>query len=331
MIFESPPRPRRLVTRLLWPILIIAAITLGLVVSASGVETRAQIDYLARIHAQATELSKNGAALKDMVSRLRTTSRVEFVTVMEAIQEDLADSVALAEEEPPTASVLPVRALFRQAVAAWDQGVAALSEAVLHAADRPNDDVALDMVTAALVQLRAGDAVYLQLLAETERDDVPSPMTPLPAVVMSPTDGGLVTLSLLYVDSARSPNNTLGLRPGLGVSQIVADPAWQVDATDQVVVPVTEEIVFSVVMTNAGNVTSSGQEVILLLEGGAEPVRMSHVVGPLQPSRQVTLIFDPLDVLPGLVYVVTASIETVTGDSNLDDNVRRVQFVVNDA
>lgn len=319
-----------MVGRLLWPILIIAAITLGLVVSAAGAETRAQIEYLSRVEDQAGELSKNGTALRELVSRLRTVSRTEFVAVIDAIEEDLGVATALAAEEPPTASVVPVRALFRQAVDAWGRGVVGFSEAILHAADQPNDNVALDMMTAALAQLRAGDAIYAQLVAETERDDVPAPLTPMPAVVLNPADGGLITLSLLYVDSARSPSNTLGLRPGLAISQIVSDPAWQVDATGQVVVTITDEIVFSVVMTNAGNVGSSSQQVTLVLEGGAEPVELKRLVEPLQPGRQVTLVFEPITVLPGLPYIVTASIESSPDDSNLDDNMRRVQFLVSE-
>ncbi len=315
-------------TRLVWPILIIAAIILGLVVSAAGTETRVQIEYLTRLHDHATEMSKNAAALTDLVGRLRTISRAEFLTVVEAIEEDLATAGALVDEEPPTPSVMPVRAMFRQAVGSWERGVSGLSEALLHAADNPGDNRALDLVAAALAELRAGDAIYAQLLLDTEREDIPSPLTPLPPVVMSPSGAVILTLSLLYVDAARSPQNTLGLLPGLAVSQIIADPPWQVDATGQVVVTTTEEILFSVVMTNAGNVGSSSQELTLVMEGGSDPVELSQLVEPLRPGHQVTLVFEPIAVLPGLVYVVTASIESVPEDANLDDNVRRVQFLV---
>jgi hypothetical protein len=319
------------VGRLIWPILIIAAVTVGLVVSAAGAETRAQIEYLSRIHGGATELSKNGAALRDLVTRLRTTSRTEFVAVIEAIQADLEVSITLANEDPPTASVIPVRVMFRQAVEAWDRGVSQFSEAILHAADWPNDNTALDMMTGALVQLRAGDALYGQLLLETERDDVPGPLTPLPTVIMTPADGGLVTLSLLYVDSARSPNNTLGLRPGLSVSQIVSDPPWQVDVNDQVVVSTTEEMVFSVVMTNVGNVGSQSQQVVLVLEGGPEPVQLNQWVEPLQPGLQVTLVYEPIAVVPGLLYEVAASIVVTADDFDLEDNIIRIQFTVSES
>ena len=46
----------------------------------------------------------------------------------------------------------------------------------------------------------------------------------------------------------RAETNTLGLRRGIKVSSLLSDPEWHVDAQDQVVVPVTDQVVFSVVV-----------------------------------------------------------------------------------
>jgi hypothetical protein len=331
LIFDTPPRSRRrIVGRLIWPILVIAAVSVGLVVSAAGTETRNQIQYLSRIEDQAVEISKSAGSLRQIISRLHVTSRTDFEAVMGGIDEDLTATVALAAEEPPTASVLPVRSLFRQAVAAWDRGIDGFRSAVILAADHPDDPTAIDLMAIALAELRAGDVLYADLISEMERDDVPSPLTPLPTVVMLPAEGGLVALSLDYVESARSELNSLALRPGLAISQVVADPEWQPDANGQVALPPTETVTFSVVMTNAGNIASEAQQVTLEVVGGPEPVSLAQPVAPLEPGRQVTLTFDPVAVTAGELHEVTATIEVVGEDSDLEDNEILVQFLVNE-
>lgn len=316
--------------RLILPLLVVGVVVLGIVVSASGANTRAQIDYLTDLRDGAAEISDGGAALSSVTTRLSTISRVEFTTAMDGIVADLAAAAEVADAEPPTAAVLPVRALYRQAVTAWEDGVAGLSSGLLHAADNPQDNAAVDEVVAALALLRAGDNLWARLLADMTRDDVPSPMTPFPEIVMSPATGPHLTVGLIFVESARSELNSLGLRPGLRVSSLVAEPEWQVDANDQAVVPRTERITFSVVMSNVGNIDSEAEQLILVLEGGAEPVELVLTVEPLAPERQMTLVFEPIDVLPGQLYQVTASIVVDSPDVDLEDNVIIVPFRVGD-
>jgi hypothetical protein len=329
LIFDLPNRPRRRVGRIIWPILIVGAVSLALVVSAGGAQTRTQIEYLATVHDHAVEMARNAEALRLAAGGLATISRDEFVIVTENILEDLADAMTFAEGEPPTPSVIPVRSLMRQALIAWSAGVEGFYQAVLGAADRPGDPTVVDDMAAALAELRAGDAIYALLLTEVEREDVPAPLSPLPEVAMSPARGGLVGLSLAYVEAARSPQNTLVLRPGLAVSQVVAEPEWQLDATGRVVMPSTAEVVFTVVMTNVGNVVSVPQLVVLTLVGGADTVLLELEVEALAPGRQVSLVFDPLPVESGQSYQVTVAIEGEADDSNPEDNAITVVFAVN--
>ncbi len=312
------------------PLLLVGIVILGIVVTASGADTRAQIEYLTELHDGASDISDGGTALSAVTTRLSTISRVEFTTAMDGIVTALAEAAAVADAEPPTAAVLPVRALYQQAVTAWEEGVAALSSGLLRAADNPQDNVAVDEVVAALALLRAGDNLWARLLADMSRDDMPRPMTPFPEIVMSPATGPHLTVGLIFVESARSDQNTLGLRPGLRVSSLVAEPEWQVDANDQAVVPRTDRITFSVVMSNVGNIDSESEQLVVVLEGGAETVELVMTVEPLAPERQVTLVFEPIDVLAGQVYQVTASIVVDSPDVDLEDNVIIVPFRVGD-
>ena len=329
MTFEIPSRPRRrLVGRLILPLLVAGLVVLGIVITAAGAETRAQIDYLDRLSERASLLADGPVALTGVISRLATISRVEFTTAMDGLIEDLDAAAEVLAEEPPNRAVLPVRALYRQAVNAWREGVSGVSVALLQAADNPNDPAPVDQLVVALSMLQVGDEVWAELLLDVETDDVPDPLRPFPEIAMTPTGGAALDVALGYIGAARAETNTLGLRPGIKVSSLLSDPEWHVDAQDQVVVPVTDQVVFSVVVTNVGNITTEAEPLLLTVGGRPEPVQLQLPVEPLAPERQVTLTFDPVTVEPGGVYEVVAEITVDTPDLDLTDNRIAVQFHV---
>lgn len=328
MIFDPPPRRRALI-RIVLPLLVVAAVVVALIVSSSGDETRAELDYLEEMQTQLVEVSKGGDALRDVVSRLQRIDRTEFVTVTDGIRADLAVGLSFVEQNPPTPALLSVRAMYRQALEAWDTGVEGYESSVLVAADEPESIVVLDTMADALAELRAGDGLYSDLVVDMRRIEVPDPLTEMPRVVLMPAEGTLVGLSASYIDSARSPNSRLALRPGLAVSMIATDPEWQVNASDQVVVPETESILFSVVVTNVGNVISGQESLVLTLTGGPEQVRVPADVDPLEPNQQVTILFDPMPVEAGGLYEVAVTLVITAEDSSLEDNELKVQFTVN--
>lgn len=328
VIFD-PPAKRRSFLRIVVPVVVIAAVAIAVIVSAAGAETRAEIEYLEDLHSQASEISKSGDAMADVVSRLQRISRTEFVTVVNGIKENLAVSTAFVAEDPPTSSLLSVRAMYRQALAVWTSGIEGFEDSVLQAADEPENTAVVDTMAEALAELRAGDSLYADLLVDMRRDDVPNPLVDMPRIELMPAEGTLVSLSLAYVDSARSPNNDLALSPGLAVSMLASDPEWQVNPSDQVVVPETDSVVFSVVVTNVGNVRSTEETVLLTLIGGPDQVRLQDVVAPLDPNQQVTLVFEPVAVDTGGLYEVVAELVVTGDDANLTDNEVRVEFTVN--
>lgn len=316
--------------RYIWVALIAIAVIVALVLSESGEETRAELDYLEEIDAQAVELARSGDALRDVVSRLQRIDRVEFTTVIEGIREDLAAGQSFVGLEPPLASLLSVRAQYRNAIRAWGAGIDEFEESILDAADNPESLGVVDPVVEGLANIRAGDDFFASLIVDMRRDDVPSPLTEYPRVVLSPAEGSLVSLAAAYIDSARSPNNGLALRPSIAVSQIVFDPDWQLNPSDEVVVPVTEQISFTAVITNSGNVASDPENLVLTLVGGPEEVRLQAEVPGLSPNQQVAIPFDPIEVSPGGVYEVTVTLVVTGEDSNGEDNERSVQFTVNE-
>lgn len=309
--------------------LLALAVILAIVVSAAGDDTRAEFDYLDQLQAQSVELAKAGDALRDVVSRLQRIERTEFVTVIDGISADIAAGFEFVNQAPPTEQLVAVQSLYRQALLAWDAGISGYGDSVLLAADEPQNLVVVDAMAESLAELRAGDGIYVDLVSEMSRDELAQPPSPMVDVTLLPADSSLVALSVSYVDSARSPNSGLALRPGLAVSQIVADPKWQVDPSDQAILPATESVVFSVVITNAGNVVSATDNLVVTLTGGPEPVRMQVDLDPLEPDQQITMIMDPAPVEPGGVYELVAALAISENDSNFEDNSITIVFMVN--
>jgi hypothetical protein len=320
------------VARVLLPTLVLAAVIVAVVVSAAGEETRVELAYLDDMRSQATEMARSGSIINDVMARIAEINREEFTTALDSVTADLDVAFAFVADEPPMESLIPVWSLYRQAVEAWSNGVNGLSVAILHAADDPQDDTVISLTGDALADLRAGDNLYQNLQAEFARDEIPEPVGPLADVRLSPSDGGLFSQTQSYVAAARRSTNGLGLRPGLRVSQVVSDPEWEINVDRQTVVPNTESITFTAVITNAGNIaseTESVQMTVLTVEDGAEPVAAVAEVPPLQPNGQTTVEFTAVDVVPDIVYEVSVELILTHPDSDPTDNLLEVEFTVN--
>lgn len=319
--------------RLIWPILIVAAAVLAIVVTAAGEETRTELEYLEEIRTQTTALSRSGESIADIMPRLREVDRQEFTTVFDAAAADLDVAMAFATETPPAESLFPVWSLYRQTVTSWESGVEGLRGWLLTAADNPDDSTAVNSVGDALADLRAGDNLYLDLKAEFEREEVPEPVAPLAAVTMSPAESGLLSQAASYVAAAQASTNGLGLRPGLRVSQVVSSPRFQINVETQAVIPATETVVFSAVVTNTGNIASQPETLNATLVGAetvSDPPPFAQVEVPvLQPGGQTTIEFPEAQVEADTLYEVRVALELANPDSDLTDNEVRVQFTVN--
>ncbi|HEX6286108.1 MAG TPA: hypothetical protein VFZ80_01365 [Acidimicrobiia bacterium] len=318
--------------RLLLPLLITIALIVAVVVTAAGEETRTEIEYLDEIRGQATELARSGSAIRQMMPRLREIGRDEFTTVMDSVTNDVAVSLAFVGSEPPVDSLIPIWSLYRQAVQAWESGVSTLSTSILQAADQPDDATVANLIGDGLADLRAGDELFDLLRSEVEREEIPDPISPITDVNLFPADGGgLASLAGTYVAAARASTNNLGLLPGLRVSQVLAEPDWDVSVEDEVVIPFTETVVFSVVVTNIGNVESEPGTLSLELVGGEVPVRATAQVRALNPNGQTTIVFEPIEVFPDIAYQVTGELIVDGPDSDPSDNRQSTTFTVNAA
>jgi hypothetical protein len=316
--------------RLLWPAVITAAAVVAVVVSGAGADTKAELEYLDAMHETASELSVGGETLRVVISRLARIERSELVTATDGIRAGLEAGTDLVEAGPPSEALIAANALYRQAIEAWTVGVSGFTSGILAAADDPSSTVVVDNIANALTELRAGDRIYADLVRELGRDEVPEPVGPMPELVMVPAEGELLTLSLAYVEASRSPNSGIALRPGLRVASIASEPRWNVNPSDQAVVPSTEQIAFWVVITNGGNVASEPEGLEVTVGGASEPVVLTETVPALEPGEQTAIQFLEIPVVPGGVYEVVAALPELTNDTDFEDNTLSVMFEVSE-
>jgi hypothetical protein len=328
MVFD-PPRQKRRFLRWLIPIALVIAALVGLAAQGAGSAAREEIDYLNELSSQVSDLAVDGDALRDVVSRLSRIQRSEWETVIENLETDLARGLEFVEREPPSNELLAVQALYRVALEQWEAGVSGFGTGVLTAADNPQETAATDTIANSLVALRSGDELFVQVQAEVDRPEVPDPVNPLRVVVLSPAEGEALALAAAYTEATRSPNNGLALRPGLAAAMIVADPEWQLNPENQVVMPSTDQVIFSVVVSNVGNLISGEEPIVLTLIGASEPVELTMMIPPLNPGAQITIEFESIPVASGELYEVIAELRVVGPDTDLVDNVLQVTFMVN--
>jgi hypothetical protein len=330
MLIDQPKPRRRSLGRFLWPLAITAAAVVAVVITSAGDDTRAEFEYLGELHESASELSIGADSLRVVISRLARIERSELETATNGLNEDLEAAHELVERGPNSSNLAGANAVYRRAVEAWTVGVSGFSSGILTAADDPTNTVVADNIANALAELRAGDRLYSDLLRELEAEEVPDPVAPMPEILMLPAEGELFTLSLAYVEAARSPNSGIALRPGLRVASITSDPLWNVDPNDQAIVPATEQLTFSVVVDNAGNIPSEPEPIELTLVGESDPVIISETIPALEPGQQTAIRFLEVPVTPGTLYEVAAALTDVTNDIDLEDNTLTVLFEVND-
>ncbi len=330
MMLDTPKTRKRVLGRFLLPILITAAALIAIGVASAGRDTRADLEYMNTVQEQAVALSTRGDALREVIGRLARIDRTELVALVDSIRADLAVGREFATNDPPSSTLFAVNALYLQALDAWEAGIGGYASGLLAAADDPSSTVVVDNIANSLAELRAGDRLYLNLVEEMERQDVPDSAAPMPTVVLMPANGELFSLSSAYAEAARSPNSGLALHPGLSVSQLVTDPLWEVDPTDVVVLPSTDTVTFEVVISNLGNVLSMPSTVRLVLTGGAEPITLDKEFGAMQPDAQTSVRFEDVAVEPGGQYRVTATLVGLGADIDLTDNEISVDFVVNE-
>ena len=330
-MFDSPQRGRRR-RRVILPIAITVVVLIAAVVASSGNEARTTISYLEDMRKSAAELGLAGSSLTDLVGDLSRVDRSEFESVVSGVQDQLRTATQVAAQEPPDPALVGAATLFRLAVDSWSQGIDGFSDAILNAVDDSADRAAVDDLASAVVLVRAGDRIYRALAEELARDDVPSPVAPMPEVILLPIDTPITVLAPAWVSAARTQTSGLALRPSVRIEQVATKPQWITSADGTIVVEATDSVDLMVVVANVGNIEAEpGALTLTLTSDGSEPMVATQEVGAMQAGSNTSIIFAGLSVAPGSSYQIELELTPGGPDVFVDDNVHSTGFTVNAA
>lgn len=315
--------------RFLWPIVISVVVGFALLLGSLGDGARSSSTYLEDLRSEAVSLASDAGTFRDLMTRLAVVDRAQFTQVLEDLRGNLDQAEQLSTRQLQTPSLTASATLFQLAVESWRVGLAGVEEALLTAADQPESTGSFDAVATALVELRTGDRLYLALLEEMARPEVPDPVSPMPEIAYLPTELPLHATAELYVGIARSPQTLLALRPALAVQQVTTIPEWVRDSEDRLVVEATETLTVEVVVANLGNEATEEVVATLELADGEQLATFTVAVPPLEPGASTAVAFSELAVTPGTSYALTVTIPPASPLDPPEDNGRSLEFRVN--
>lgn len=321
-------RPRSRRPRYFWPAAITLVVLAGLGLARINERAAEAVGYMEGIRQSSQSLVAPAASLVSLAKRVEEVDRAEFFTVTEATQDALAAAAAAVEEAPEDPPLLGVASLFRTAVATWSDGVTMFSTGVVELADGVPGGA--DRLYIGLQQVAAGDHLYLRLLDEIERVDIPDPVTPLPAIGFMPEGVGAGPLSRLYSVAATASNSLLALRADLAVASVMSDPEWVANTEGDLVIREAQAITIGVVVANNGNAPAPAQSIDVELVSPQGQELHNVAVPELAPGAQTTVSVPELAVIPGVTYQLQVRLVLTVSDADPTNNAQTFGFLVNE-
>ncbi|HVR33278.1 MAG TPA: hypothetical protein VMS74_11310, partial [Acidimicrobiia bacterium] len=188
-----------------------------------------------------------------------------------------------------------------------------------------------DLLVDDLLELRAGDRLYLEAVEALAAADVTQPVSAMPVIRFLPEGFPLTPGAQTLLAQARVDGSPLSLDSALAVEQVTTVPEWVLDTEGTLVLDASEELVVRVVVTNAGNAASDPVGLTVEVVGGDGSAQSGLVEVPaLDAGAKTTVTFDPLVVTPGRSYSLVVRLALSPGESETADNSRTLQFRVNE-
>ena len=186
----------------------------------------------------------------------------------------------------------------------------------------------MEVLEQALVELAVGDRAYevaVEELGLLEDDaDVEVPGYPVAAFTPVPDEVDLL--------EAVRASSGLGQRRDLGVTAVGFEPrALGETNTGAGIIPFTDRLIVNVTVTNLGNEAASAVPVQVVLSSDRTGTADSDsvTIERLAPSESTSLEF-VFAVVPVANYELVIDVGGMTGETDLDDNLAILPFVVNE-
>ena len=322
----SPPRRRR---RGVW---LLALLSIGVVVVVLVTSFRSERRLLAAYLDTAQQWAAVGAAsaeeFLDLSARLPEVTREEFTTTMAAIRTASGSSGNLLDEADVPAEALDAHARLTLAHDSWLTGLELIEGAVLAAADDPAGNGSAEVIGRALIELAVGDRSYegaVEALAALEADaDVDVPTYPVASFTPA--------ASVAEVVAAAIGSEGLGQRRDLAITAVGFEPRALGETTAGAgIIPFTDRLIINATITNLGNepAVSVPVQVVLTSDRTGTGGSKNETIERLEPSESTSLEF-VFEVVPIANYELVIDVAGTTGETDLDDNLVILPFVVNE-
>jgi len=322
----SPPRRRR---RGVWLLAALSvAVVVFVLVTSFRSERRLLVAYIDTAQQSAQAAAASAQEFVDLAARLGAVPRQEFVTTMARIRLTSGEAGTLLDSEEVPANAVDAHARLQLASRSWLVGLELVEGAALAAAEDPADEIPAELIERALVELAVGDRAYEagveELLGLEQSADVEIPT--YPTVVFSPA-GGPEEL----ITAART-STVLTLVRDLAVTDYALDPRALGETDGGVgVIPFTDRLIVNVTVTNQGNeaVAEIPVQVVLSSDRTGTARNESVNIQRLQPAESTSVEF-VFDVRPLVNYEMVVNVGLTTGETDIENNLLIVPFVVNE-
>jgi hypothetical protein len=328
MAFSDYAPPRRSRRRRNIAVIITVMLVVGVLALAVRYRTerRESIDYLEAAEEVAIAHSAMAERLGTALQGLGEEDRPALIQRLESLAAEANEARRTLGAAVVTRPVAAVSGLMTVAVHSWDDGIAALDDAIIAVLDAEEGDLSgEDELEAAFDLLRLGDRGYVSVLEEVSRLDPEIVPAPFPEV--SYVEGAYAALYDATVIAERLRRFSGSLSQVSDVALIAATiPEPVSEGVGGVfAIPASDSFVVEVTVSNTGNVVVERVSVVVSLQKAASSEQippLGIVIPSIEPGASETLRFTDFDPEPGVVYTVTAvaTLEEGVVDGQLDDN-----------
>jgi hypothetical protein len=290
----------------------------------SAVEFLAAADQSADLHADAA------AELEGTLGAIGVITQQELMDRLDDVLATATQANDLLAVEIPASVAEPFGAIVT-ASGAWVTGVTDLQTAIDRMVSRDIGEEAVTQLRTALDMLRVGDLAYALFLGSVGEPAEGATAVTFPSVTYINPDA---QNPLLYhpLTLALKIGSSYELAPRHDISvlgQFEPEPVG--DRGGVPLVPYSETISLTAVVTNTGNEEESAVEVILeVFDADLDTTETFTLsIATLTPGGSASVTFADLPIVPGSLYQVTLT-ATIPDDGRPDDNVWMTSLIRNE-
>jgi hypothetical protein len=314
------PTRRRRRRRTAVVVVVAVAVLLGTVYAVTRAQSDRQLqrEYLDFAAGVAGAEEDAAARFADMVVRLDELARPTVVATLTEVEEIVVEQFrTVGDADAPPTGLEEANAALGVAARKWNDGVAAARQGIETLSESPLDPDGLALLDQGLVDLRVGDAAYLDFRDDVSGVNVDEAGREFPSISFVPEESALLFDA---TDIARriflSPD--LGVVRDLAVADLSLDPGPMGTESGVPVVPLSETLDAEVTISNKGTVEEIGIPVQLDLISQGSRVTFTEDVDAIDPGALASLRFADLPVEPGVLYEIVASVPAEDDDDTND-------------